>query len=238
MSDFMRSIKITDLVNKSNYWSPQKIAQYHNNITAASKLSVSKRDGTGYINATVKGVEYVEISNGATFAVLNTPDEKSWNCFNDLYAKSQELGTFRIEKPVYRTLSSGKDYREISSPNNEFGTAIVNKMHDGSFTSADDMVSFIKQFITDAAVVFAQMKLIAGARGAGIPIAVFNISNYWQDSNGVYFTNLDTDWAEPNSSAIATGLGYIEASLASVGKSKLTDAQITEIKTFARSSWT
>ena len=135
MSDFMRSIKITDLTNKANNWSAAEIEKFHGNKIPANRAIVCYKEGSGYVNASLTGAEYIEISTGAAYSVRHTVDENGWNCFSALHTKSTELNTFRIETPTYRSVTGTKEYREISSPNGEFGSSVLTKLNENELTS-------------------------------------------------------------------------------------------------------
>jgi hypothetical protein len=189
MSDFERNIRKTNLENLHSEWTEQKIEEFYDNKLQRYVQKIAfARYQNGYINAEVNAFEYVDASSGNSYKI-RPANENNWTLFNTLKDKADQLGTFRIETPVYRSASGVKEYVEVSTPNSEFGKSMLSMMMHGDIPDAPTMLSILDD-------IFSTLEsVLAAIDGNVYPKGLFLLTNYWKDSQGWFVSNLDTDWS-------------------------------------------
>lgn len=193
MADFIQGIRISELQNKLAIWTPTKIAEYYGNkpgMALPIPLGFERTD-EGYLNANGSSVEFVTIANGDTFK-LKPRSDADWSKFTALKALADESGDFRIETPLYReVLSDSLEYIELQAPNREFGSNYGIEMINSNLSTDAAQYAFVSEFVDAVGKILPHL---VTAGGSTINVSVFNPMNWWKDSNGSYFTNLDSGW--------------------------------------------
>lgn len=219
MSTFETNIRRTNLENLHTQWNEQKIEEFYgSHITNYLRKAAFQQHEDGYIIAEVNMLEYVNVSNGHSYKIRPT-NEASWSKFTALHQKSTELGTFRVETPAHRSVQNTKEYIELSSPNNEFGLNLVSEMQAGNIATADDAKAWIDSYFSTLQVILSAAKDISNGL---YPKSLFSIENYWKDSQGYYFTNIDEEW----NTSVEDGMNIPLIVLQSVASQKLANDDV------------
>jgi hypothetical protein len=170
MLAFQRSIYQVQLKNKLEFWSdPQNRKSYFANLPTNANIKDFGifRDENGYIYVRDDFVAYYNLRNGLIVRIRKDWFKNDWSCYQELYNKSQELKTFRIDIPKYREELSMFDgsvweYSELQSPGSNYGLSVLDTIFDNGIThsegvylpeevvsgSIEDLVEYISQYAT------------------------------------------------------------------------------------------
>jgi hypothetical protein len=223
MSTFEINMRKTSLKSLHSEWSESKIKEFYgNHIENLYHPCAVKQHEDGYIIASLDRLEYVNSTNGSCYKIQPS-NEAAWTNFTSLKAKADELGTFRLEVPAHRSLDGAKEYVELNSPNNEFGENLAIKMINENSIDSNDVVAWTDAYFNLLEIILPVVKDIGNVYPAGL----FDISNLWNDSNGYYLTNLDTNWTYN----LDQGYILLQKQITSVASKNLSEEKIAEYLT-------
>lgn len=232
MTDFLRSLRITELKNRASYWTDAKFKEYYGPVQVLKDPVFLEPWENGYVSVTTSSAEYTDVTTGASYKLKKAINEKDWECYNSLYTKLS--GTLRLEAPSYRAITGSMEYIEFGSPSAEFGETLQAIM--SNFDSPEDHRAFLTLMIDTMATVFSAAKEVAAEKKSGVTLAIFDPMNYWRDSSGMFVTGLDSNWNVPVSTAITTALHWFELS-SSFAKSAYVAPLNLEMIEYAREKW-
>jgi hypothetical protein len=246
MLPFQREIFKTELRNKLEHWkSPASRAAFYGNLptnTLFPDFGIV-RDSAGYFYLREDFVAYYNLTNGHIIRMKKNWSLKDWECYQELYNKSVELGTFRIDAPLYReeviTSDGSKwEYAELQSPGNAYGTNLFdeafqdvqvgsgNYMNEDIFdtnkvkpevipsTVRESVTEYVKRHIDDTYTIAHQSILIAETKRCGILENLGNIPNRYKDANGFFWSDLDQgSWTTSKTDFLSNALVVLELAL-------------------------
>ena len=192
MADFIQSVRISELQNKLSAWTSSSVQSYYGDKPGMNLLFpiAFEKNDSGYLTATGSSVELVQVESGDAFK-LKQRNDADWTKFTALKTL-ESTGDFKTETVVYRETFTSTEYLEMQSPNREFGSNYVTAMMHGEIVTNDDHYAFLSNYVDAVGKILPHMVTAGGDK---ITIAIFNMSNWWKDSQGSYFTNLDSDWS-------------------------------------------
>lgn len=215
---FETNVRKTNLKNLHSEWNQARINEFYgNHIDNLYIPAAYQQHDAGYINVSLNSLEYINSTTGSSYKIQPS-DEDSWNHFVSLKAKADELGTFRVEIPVHRSLDgSTKEYTEINSPNGEFGNNLAMEM----IENTANVITWTDEYLNLLSIILPVAKTIGSNT---YPSGLFDVSNIWKDSQGYYLTNLNSNWTL----SLDDGLFMIQRQLLGVAGKNLSEDKIQE----------
>lgn len=258
ISSFQRNLIQVELRKRLDKWLDQSFRSeaYGNLPVSPGPGFVTERDQDGYYLISDGLIAYCNLRNGLVFRLRKNFFAKDWVCYSDLAAKGQELGTFRIDTPLYKEEIETQDgiweYAELQSPGNNYGHNFNNDVFSwpeltNGLTpseSIDDavrsgVVTYFKDFVDQATVITHEAKLVAEKNGTGLPLDLCYIFNRYKDDTGYFWSDFDQQvWIQPLPAVIDDALGKLETALQFASTcGVLTTEQVREVILYARDKW-
>lgn len=216
---FQRSILQNELRNQySNWQKPETKNKFFGKFSTNPLFEDFgiERSGNGYFYLSDNLIVFNDLKNGTIFRIKKGANPKSWDCYCELYARSQELQTFRIDQPLYKeNILVGQEhweYAELQSPGRDYGQNYNDdvfswpELTDGLVQKNEiseeykkEVEQYFKDFVDQAVLVIREAFEIAKKHSSGLPKNLCRLSTRYSDSQGYFWSDFDQD--EWNTSA-------------------------------------
>lgn len=210
---FQRSIVQSELRNQFTSWqNPTTKNKFFGSFTTNPIFEDFgiERNGNGYFYLSDDLIVYNDLKNGNIFRIKKGSNPKSWDCYSELYTKSQESQAFRIDQPLHReNILVGDEtweYAELQSPGKDYGKnynddvfqwpELTDGMRQQNEISPDlkkSVEDYFKEFIDQSAVVIREAAVIARKHECGLPINLCRPSTRFKDPQGYFWSDFDQD---------------------------------------------
>lgn len=216
---FQRTIVQNELRNRYNSWktpeTKNKFFRSHNTNPLFEEFGI-ERNGNGYFYLSDNLVVYNDLKLGTIFRIKKGASPKSWNCYVDLYNRSQELKTFRIDQPLHKENifvdQETWEYAELQSPGKDYGQNYNDdvfqwpELTDGLVQRNEisreykaEVEQYFKDFVDQALLIILEAVEIAKKHSSGLPKNLCRLSTRFKDAQGYFWSDFDQE--EWNSSA-------------------------------------
>lgn len=256
---FQRSIVQNELRNQySNWQKPETKDSFFGKFNTSPFFEDFGivRNSNGYFYLSDHLIVYNDLKNGNIFRIKKSTNPKSWDCYSDLYLKSQELKSFRIDQPLFKdNILVGKElweYAELQSPGKDYGRnynddvflwpELTNGLVQENAISVEykqSVEKYFTDFVDQALVIIQEAVSIAKKHSCGLPLNLCRLSTRYKDDQGYFWSDFDQD--EWNSSA----LEFYEWSVTAFGSTLqfankcgvLDTTQVSSCLTYASEKW-
>jgi hypothetical protein len=219
------------------------------------KFGVEK-DDTGYYYSSATMVQYCDLTNGLIFRMRRDWLPQDWKCYNELWAKGQELNSFRLDTPLFRDVISIGDasweYCELESPSKGYGTnfnddvfswpVLVNGvLRNPAITDStqNSLVKYFKDYIDQAHWVYFHAWRIARNNECGLPRDLCDIATRYKDADGYFFSDIDhLNWNNTKEDFLLVNMTKLKGYLwFAVLCGMLDQDRFDELKNYASETW-
>ncbi len=256
---FHRSLIQVELRNRAEAWGTSAFMNssfgglaFNNNYPPF--FIEREQNGYYYISDTL--VAYCNLNDGMVFRIRKDWKEKDYQCYKELSDKATELGTFRVDVPLYREEVVVKEgiweYVELQSPSKQYGfnynddvftwPELVNGLTPSSSITEDDKVqvkNYFKDFVDQSKLITHQAKLIAEKNNCGIPFDLCQIWIRYKDDNGYFWSDFDQrSWDQSKNEIIIDSLTKLQSAMGfAIVCGMLDEDKAVEIYNYAREQW-
>jgi len=210
---FQRSVFQNELRNQYTNWkkpeTKNKFFGKFNTNPIFEEFGI-ERSSNGYFYLSDNLVVYNDLKNGTIFRIKKGANPKSWECYSELYQKSQELKTFRIDNPLYKENiivdQETWEYAELQSPGRDYGhnynddvflwPELTDGIHQKNEITLEFKISvekYFKDFVDQSLLVIKEAALIAKKHSCGLPINLCRTSTRFKDDQGYFWSDFDQD---------------------------------------------
>lgn len=190
-----------------------------------------ERDINGYYYISDDLVTYCDLKNGYIFRIRNLWRDWDWLCYQELADKARELGTFRVDIPLYRQeilIDAVKwEYAELQSPGKNYGQNFDDdvfswpELTDGLTpnTSIDDdfrnqVFEYYKEFVNQSLIVMTESRKIAEKNNCGMPYDLCHLFARYRDDSGYFWSDFDQhSWVQTKEEVIRDALQVFGSAL-------------------------
>jgi hypothetical protein len=169
-----------------------------------------ERNSTGYFYLSDNLIAFNDLTNGNIFRIKKGADPKSWDCYVELYQRSQELKSFRIDQPLFNgNILVGQEtweYVELQSPGRDYGQnynddvflwpELTNGMVQQNEISDEfkkTVEDYFREFVDQSVIVIQEAVSIAKKNSCGLPMNLCRTSTRFKDNNGYFWSDFDQD---------------------------------------------
>jgi hypothetical protein len=215
-----------------------------------------ERNGNGYFYLSDNLIVYNDLKNGTIFRIKKNANPKSWDCYAELYAKSQELKTFRIDQSLHReNILVGNEtweYAELVSPGRDYGQnynddvfqwpELTNGMLQQNEITPDfkkSVEDYFKEFVDQSVDIIREAVIIATKHNCGLPINLCRLSTRFKDSQGYFWSDFDQEeWNSSTAEFYSWSITAFGSTLEFANKCGVLDTdQVSNCLTYASEKW-
>lgn len=259
ISSFQRNLIQVELRKRLDSWyNGSSKSQAYGNLAVNESIDkfATERDQDGYYYISDDLIAYCNLRNGLVFRIRKNFFDKDWTSYSELAAKGIELGTFRVDTPLFRasveTSQGTWEYAELQSPGNDYGQNFNDdvfhwpELTDGVTPNASindtlrqQVRDYFKTFIDQSYVITHAAREIADKNGCGMPLDLCSIFNRYKDDAGYFWSDFDqAPWIHSKDVVVKSSIETLmSATLHASVCGVLTTEQVNEIYLYARDKW-
>lgn len=185
-----REAQLQLLKTKLDYWlSPGKIADFYGNLATDPVRSqfVTERDNDGYFWISENIISYYNLRNGFSFRMRKDWLPQDWSCYTQLYNRSKDVTTFRVDEPLYREVveyaGHSWEYAEVQRPDSSHGNNFSDEVFSWD-TVTINPEHYFRDFIDQCAAIDKECISIANDSMCGVPSNICIMTNHYRGPLG------------------------------------------------------
>jgi hypothetical protein len=258
--NFQRAVVQQELKNKLSHWQQKDVqAGYTKGLVTNPSIPNFgiERSSEGYYYLSDNLVSYCDLKNGKVYRIRKNYKANDWTCYQALHAKSVELGTFRLDAPLYKEeigiVNEIWEYAELQSPGQNYGRNFNDdvfnwpEMTNGLTPNPNitdefknSVKDYFKEFVDQSFVIASEARKVAEQNNCGMPLDIAYPFNRYKDDAGYFWSDFDQYSWETSKDEFVLNANTIfgQAMLFAKVCGVLDDTRIAECVEYARNKWT